>query len=102
MSSVDHVHKKHVYANKRTLVCADKHAELCRNTKINVMLLMLQEGVTSGDAEMVADKLAAAKAWLVDLRQQQKEVDADKKMLEAEEDRLVIRQAILAKGLSCS
>ncbi len=66
------------------------------------MLLMLQEGVTSGDAEMVADKLAAAKAWLVDLRQQQKEVDADKKMLEAEEDRLVIRQAILAKGLSCS
>lgn len=66
------------------------------------MLLMLQEAVTSGDAEMLADKLAAAKAWLKDLRKQQNEVDADKKVLEAEEDHLVIRRTILAKGLSCS
>ncbi|DBA69318.1 TPA: hypothetical protein ACH3X2_012897 [Trebouxia sp. C0005] len=71
------------------------------------------------DSEVVANKLASAKAWLADLRKQQKQLDAAKKhvdagkeqldadreeldaereKLEAEENRLVVCTALLAKA----
>lgn len=63
--------------------------------------------------ELVADKLASAKAWLTDLKKQQRELNADKKHLEAEreqldeaqalfdeeDDRLAARNAYLATGV---
>lgn len=65
------------------------------------------------DRELVADKLASAKAWLTDLKKQQRELNADKKHLEAEreqldeaqalfdeeDDRLAARNAYLATGV---
>jgi len=89
-------------------LCACKWAALCHNT---FDFLMLQEDAE--DREVVAAKLASAKAWLADLRKQQRQLDADKKhldaemeeldaekeQLEAEEDRLVVRNSRVAKGL---
>ena len=48
---------------------------------------------------MVADKLAAAQEWLEELRKKQKEVDADRKMLEAEDDCLVACNALVVEDL---
>jgi len=58
--------------------CAGKHADLCH---VTYHCLMLQEDAE--DREAVADKLASAKAWLADLRKQQKELNVKRDLLAA-------------------
>ena len=69
----------------------------CHNIYINVVFLLFQEDAEK--RQVVADKLAAAQGWLKELRQQQKELDAVRKMLDAEDDCLGARNARVAEGL---
>ena len=59
----------------------------------NVVFLLFQEDAE--DRLVVADKLATAQEWLKEMRKKQKEVDADRKMLEAEDDCLVAHNALV-------
>ena len=76
----------------------------CHNIHTNVIFLLFQDDAEGKEA--VVDKLASVKAWLAELRKQQrqldadkKELDADKELLEPEDARLFIRRVLVAQGL---
>ncbi len=61
--------------------CTCKHADLCHDIRINVIFLLFQKD--AGDQEKAACKLKAAKKWLAELRQHEKELKVERHILAA-------------------
>ncbi|KAA6424863.1 MAG: hypothetical protein FRX49_05037 [Trebouxia sp. A1-2] len=86
-----------------------KRQELAQTNAAELAQLQQRLQAAQDDAEgkeAVVDKLASVKAWLAELRKQQrqldadkKELDADKELLEPEDARLFIRRVLVAQGL---